>query len=109
VSYDPTQFRVVAIDPAGAYTLFTEPLIDADNGVVDRVGGATMDPGVGAGTWVLVSVIELQALADVRTPVVSLRLAAEEPVSRRGKGLVPTDQIELVQPGGKIRTRPIGR
>ncbi len=103
---DPAQFDVISIDPGQTFTLFAELGTKADAGVVRRIGGATMDTGVGTDGWVLVSAVELEALTHVSRPSVTLRPAAQEAVSRRGQGLVRDDRIEIVTADGMIGDSP---
>ena len=96
VFYEPSQFEVVSINPGDPFTLFTEPRVDATEGVVRGVGGATMEAGYGAKRWTRVSVVELRALRDVARPRVMLRPSEGEAISRRGKGLVSNNLVRII-------------
>ena len=100
VYFNPSQFEVISIDSGATFTLFSEPHLEADAGVLRRVGGATLEPHHGANRWTQVSVIELRALVDVARPTATLRPSQGEAVSRRGRGLVPTDRIRVIPDRG---------
>ncbi len=96
VFYDRSQFEVISVDAGDVFTLFAEPYVSADEGVIRRVGGATMESGFGVEAWVRVAVVEFRALSGMKRPVVTVRPVAGEAASRRGQGLVPNDRIEIV-------------
>jgi hypothetical protein len=101
LDYDPSRFAVVAVHPGDVFTLFSKPTVSPRNGVVDHMGGATLESGWGVDEWVRLSVVELRALANLRTPSVTLRPSQGEAVSRLGHGLVPNDQVIVVHDNGK--------
>jgi len=103
--FDPTQLRVLAVDPGDVFTLFAANESTTEYGTVRGVGGATLEPSIGVGSWVRVSAVELQALGNVRAPRVSIRPIVGEAVSRRGLGLVPQDQVEIVERNHKLHGR----
>ncbi|MCH8854052.1 MAG: hypothetical protein IID41_15590, partial [Planctomycetes bacterium] len=98
VFFDPSEFQVVEVSAGETFTMFSNPTIDGENGVVRRVGGATVEPNHGIGTWNLVSTVELQALTDVKAPRVRIQLSGDEAISLRGYGLVPHENVRILQP-----------
>ncbi len=98
VFFDPSEFQVVEVSAGETFTMFSNPMIDGENGVVRRVGGATMVPNHGIGTWNLVSTVELQALTDMKAPHISIQLSGDEAISLRGYGLVPHENVRILQP-----------
>jgi hypothetical protein len=113
VFYDVTQFAVVSVNSGDVLTLFAEPRVQSDHGVVRRVGGATMKSGFGVNGWARAGVVELRALSDVQRPIVTVRPAEQEAVSRRAQGLVPIDRIEIVTVdatiGDTLKTKRVPR
>ena len=105
LSYSPQQFEVISIDDGDIFTLFAQPHVAIDRGIIHRLGGATMDPRIGVGGWVRVTVVELAALTNVEWPMVTIRPSAIEAVSRRGQGLVPDAWIEIVPNERNVRNR----
>jgi hypothetical protein len=95
--YDSSEFEVVSIDPGETFTLFSEPNVEGDEGIVRRVGGATLEPDHGARGWTRVSVVELRALEDIARPSLTIRPSEGEAVSRRGYGLVPAHCVKVLE------------
>ncbi len=94
--FDTSKFEILSVNPTATFALFVEQDFDIDKGIVRRVGGATMEPGHGVNAWTTVSVVELRALVNVAGLNVTIRPSQNEAVSRRGQGLVSTDQISIL-------------
>ncbi len=96
LNFDPSQLEVVSIKRGETFSLFFDPTVAHTDGVVHQLGGATLDYGIAANSWVQVATVELEALIDAPRVIVSLRPSDGEAVSRYGRGLVPTDQIQVI-------------
>jgi FG-GAP repeat len=96
LDFDPSRFEVVSIESGDSFTLFSDPFVTDSEGVVRQIGGATLDSGIAANSWVHVATVELEALMKVRSANISLRPSEGEAVSRYGKGLVSSDQIQVI-------------
>ncbi len=95
LQFDRRQFEFVSVIPGEDFTLFSGADLDVEASTIRHVGGATMDAGVGVGSWVLVSSVELRTIGRIESPNLSLLPAGDEPVSRRGMGLVPGNRINV--------------
>ncbi len=96
IQFDASKFVVVSVDSDETFTLFADPIIQENVGIVSHVGGATLDASHGAGAWTRVGVVELEALVNVIRPTVSLSPSQGEAVSLYGLGLVPVNEIRVI-------------
>jgi len=101
VHYDPDQLEVVSVDSGETYTVLSHPVVGNDAGEVVGLGGATMEPDHGVGTWTVVGTLDFRARVDTASPEISVEPSAGEAVSRYRFGLVPRAQIQVLQGPGK--------
>jgi len=95
VDFDTSQFRVASVEAADPFNLFADETAIDETGLI-RVGGATLDPHVGANTWIRVASVEFEAISSLARPIFNVRPSAGEAVARYGVGLVPTNSVVVV-------------
>jgi hypothetical protein len=94
LDFDSEKFAVADIESANPFVLFSDPQVQV--GTVSSLGGATMSAGHGANEWVRVGTVTFEALESAGRVSISVDLIEREAVSARGLGLVPADDVEIL-------------
>ncbi|HKQ50422.1 MAG TPA: S8 family serine peptidase [Phycisphaerae bacterium] len=96
VTASTSNFALVGVEPGRIFTMLSNPVIDAEHGLVHSVGGATMEPHHADNKWSRLALVELEVKRRVVRPKVTARPIQGEAVSGYGLGLIPTDRVKLV-------------
>lgn len=91
--FNPADVAVSRVIPTETYGLFADANVLAEAGIIRRLGGATLESGHGAGEWVRVATVELEALHHLKSADVTITPAAQEAVSAVGRGHIPDEQL----------------
>lgn len=106
---NPRELSIDGIDHGPTYSQFAGGA--PDNSQINRLGGATMKPGVAVGTWKHVATVQATALMALpEGPRVKMR-PSYDGVAGLGTGTIPDDRIEIrgnVEPLGLIEFDVIG-